>query len=210
VLDIGSGPGTLAIPLAKQVRAVTAVDFSEKMLAELNNHAQAEKLANITSVQASWEDDWQNFGIIPHDIVIASRSLSVNDLKAALEKLNHWAKQKVFIGDRVGSGPFDPDIFAAVGREFRPGPDYIFTVNLLYQMGINAHVDFITASRSKTYKSREEAFEACAWMINNVTEEERGRLEAFLDDRLIRKNDSSWELTRRQPPQWALIWWSKQ
>ena len=32
VLDMGCGGGTLALPLAKKVKSVTAVDFSEKKL----------------------------------------------------------------------------------------------------------------------------------------------------------------------------------
>ncbi|MGN9841759.1 class I SAM-dependent methyltransferase [Nonomuraea sp. H19] len=34
VLDLGCGPGTVAIPLARRIRAVTAVDPDEEMLAE--------------------------------------------------------------------------------------------------------------------------------------------------------------------------------
>jgi cyclopropane fatty-acyl-phospholipid synthase-like methyltransferase len=39
VLDIGSGPGTLALPMAAHVREVTALDSSEGMLSLLREHA---------------------------------------------------------------------------------------------------------------------------------------------------------------------------
>ena len=145
VLDVGCGPGTLAVPLAARSRLVTAIDYSAGMLEELKAEAGRQSLSNIVPVQASWEDDWQKIGIAPHDIAVASRSLSVDDLEAALVKLDKWALKKVVITDRVGAGPFDPDVFAAIGRPFDPGPDYILTVNMLYSMGISARVDFIPA-----------------------------------------------------------------
>ena len=65
VLDIGSGPGTLALPIAKRVHNVTAIDFSEGMLDILNQQAKDEHTSNIKTVHCSWEDDWHNKGIVP-------------------------------------------------------------------------------------------------------------------------------------------------
>ncbi len=39
-----------------------------------------------------------------------------------LRKMQRYARQTVFITDRVGSGPFDPALFAAVGRKLQLGP----------------------------------------------------------------------------------------
>lgn len=209
VLDIGCGPGTLAIPLAKIVKKVTAVDFSTDMLKELQQRAEKEKLNNINTIHGSWEDNWQKIGIKPHDVAIASRSLAVNDLKTALKKLNDHTNKTVFISDRVGPGPFDPDIFEAIGREFKPGPDYIYTVNLLYQMDIHARVDFITIDAAKTYPSPQKALESCAWIFDTLTAQEEKKLEVYVENHLVKINDTKWQLKRRLPPQWALIWWHK-
>ena len=77
ILDMGAGPGTLAIPLAGQVRSVTAVDYSAGMLEVLTRQAQAKNIRNIRTIQGAWEDDWRQLGIVKHDIAIASRSLAV-------------------------------------------------------------------------------------------------------------------------------------
>lgn len=207
VLDIGAGPGTLAIPLARRVKAVTAIDFSASMLDALQEYAGRAGVTNIRTVEASWEDNWERLGVGPHDVAIASRSLSVDDLRAALEKLDAFATRRVIISDRVGSGPFDPDIFAAVGREFSPGPDYILTLNLLYQMGIHARVDFIILDENKVYESREQAVDSCAWMLDNLTAEEEQKLQAYLAAHLVKRPDHTWEVVRRRPVKWALIWW---
>lgn len=209
VLDVGSGPGTLAIPLSSRAREVTAMDYSSAMLAELDKRAEGAGKKNIATIQASWADDWQAMGIPRHEIAIASRSLSVDDLKGALSKLNDWATKAVYIADRVGAGPFDPDLFTAIGRDFQPGPDYIFTVNILYTLGIHAHIDFITLDSKRTYTSREEALQSYRWMVDDPTAAEEERLIAYVDARLSRTGDNSWQLARQTPPKWALIWWLK-
>ncbi len=207
VLDVGCGPGTLAIPLASQVRQVTALDYSAAMLGELNKQAKIAGLKNITTVQGSWTDDWQALSIPRHEVAIASRSLSVDDLKGALRKLNGWASRAVYVVDRVGAGPFDPDLFRAIGRTFEPGPDYIFTLNILYTLGIQARVNFLTLDSRRTYTSREEALQSYRWMVDDLTAVEEERLTAYVDAHLSQTADNSWQLTRQTPPRWALIWW---
>lgn len=210
VLDVGCGPGTLAIPLAAQACQVTGVDYSASMLGELEKRAHTAGLKNITTVQASWTDDWQALGIARHEVAIASRSLSVEDLKGALAKLNAWAGRAVYVVDRVGAGPFDPALFAAIGRNFEPGPDYIFTVNILYSLGFHARVDFITLDHNRVYASREEALQSYSWMVDDLTPTEEKKLAAYVDAHLSRLDDNIWKLTRQTAPQWALISWQKQ
>ena len=209
VLDVGSGPGTLALPLARRVSRVTALDFSGQMLAELEGRAAAEGITNIRTVRGAWEDDWPALGLEPHDIAVASRSLSVDDLEGALVKLNAFARQRVYLTDRVGPGPFDPEIFAAVGRKFEPGPDYIITVNLLYRLGIYARVDFIPAEYTSVYSSREEAIDSCRWMLDELRPGEEEKFEAFLAERLRQEPAGGWVLPRRHQPLWAVLWWDK-
>lgn len=209
VLDVGCGPGTLALPIARKVKRVTALDYSAAMLAELKTLAEDQDLKNLTPIQASWEDDWESKGVPPHDIAIASRSLSVDNLQAALAKLDRWATRAVYISDRVGAGPFDPEIFAAVGRNFYPGPDYIYTLNILYTMGIHARVDFISLDRCREYASPEEAFRSNAWMLNNLTPEEEERLRSYIRENLSQSDHSTWIMPRKTAPKWALICWHK-
>jgi len=210
VLDIGCGPGTLALPIAKRAARVTAVDFSKAMLDELAGRARERGLHNIRPIHASWEDDWESLGIEPHDIAIASRSLSVDDLEKALVKLDRWARHRVYVSDRVGSGPFDPDVFEAVGRPFEPGPDYIYTVNILYRLGIHARVDFITLSPARLYDSTEEAIRSHRWMFDDLTPEEEQRLTEYVLGRCRPHPGGRIEFVRRHPPKWALIWWEKE
>jgi ubiquinone/menaquinone biosynthesis C-methylase UbiE len=83
VLDIGCGPGTLAIPLAKKVKNITCLDISSEMLKHLKENAAKNDLANINYINCSWDDAAVGKDVEPHDIVVASRSLSPLDLKKA-------------------------------------------------------------------------------------------------------------------------------
>ena len=47
VLDIGAGPGTLAVTLARRMRRVTAVEPSWPMIRCLERHLAEEKLCNV-------------------------------------------------------------------------------------------------------------------------------------------------------------------
>lgn len=209
VLDVGSGPGTLALPIAGKVSSVTAIDFSKGMLEVLNNLAADENITNIRTVHCAWEDDWQEKGILPHDIAIASRAMGVQDLAAAIKKIDACARKFVFLSDRVGATPFDPEAFAAVGRPFVAGPDYIYTVNILYSMGIHPNISILTLERELTFSSMEEALRSYSWMFTDLTGEETVALERYLL-RIIKKENDQLVLRRQSPPRWAVIWWAKE
>jgi len=208
ILDVGCGPGTLAIPLARRGNRITALDFSNGMLALLNERAREESLDNITTHNLSWEDDWEGNGIDKHDIAIASRSLAVPNLRSAIEKLTRFASKEIVITDRVRSGPFDPDAFRAVGRELKTGPDYIITLNLLYQMGILAKVDFIRLENSHHYSSFEEAMANYNWMFNEITKAEEEQLAGYVRTIAVEEPDHSISLHPQHITTWALIRWS--
>ena len=52
VLDVGCGPGTTVLQLARRVEALTAVDFSSEMLRALQNHLSQEGIENVTVLEA--------------------------------------------------------------------------------------------------------------------------------------------------------------
>jgi SAM-dependent methyltransferase len=209
VLDIGSGPGTLAIPLARRVKKVTAIDFSRGMLDTLEEIADEENIHNITTVQCAWEDDWQAKGIQPHDIAVASRALGVKDLEAALRKIDRYGTRYVFLSDRIGSTPFELGAFKALGRPFSSGPDYIYTLNTLYTLGIHPNVTVLKLDRDISYSSVEEAIESYSWMFHDITPQELLILEEYIAGNIIRTETTGITVRRDSPPRWALIWWEK-
>lgn len=210
VLDVGSGPGTLAIPIARQVKSVTAIDFSRTMLDTLIELAAAEQLTNIDIAHCAWEDDWQARGIKPHDIAIASRAMGVKDLEEALKKIDAFALQYVFLSDRIGATPFEIGAFKALGRPFAPGPDYIYTLNILYTMGIYANVTVLTLEQDVIYSSMDEAIKSYSWMFHDITAREIAALERYIAGQVIDSAADRLTVRRTTVPQWALIWWKKE
>jgi SAM-dependent methyltransferase len=208
ILDMGCGGGTLAIPMAARVRHITAVDFSEKMLEILNTGAERLEIKNIQTIHAGWEDNWSDSGIGIYDVAIASRSLAVDDIDAALTKLNNAARKRVIISTVVGDGPFDRKMLEAVGRERSASVDYIYFYNLLYQMGILANINLITEDRNNTFGNIEEALESVRWMFQEMTPEEEVKLKKYLEDHLVER-DGRLLLDYKKKSTWAVIWWDK-
>ncbi len=207
VLDAGSGPGTVALPLSQYVNQVTAFDFSPKMLEILNERALKDKVGNIFTQLLSWEDDWQKAAIGAYDVAIASRSLGVRDLKSALIKLTNHAQRKVCITDRVGTGPHDPYAFRAIGRPLPQSPDYIYTVNLLYQLGHRAEVHFIHLEDTLNCKSIGEAVEAYSWMFKKMKPAEQELLDKYVRSITTKNNDGTYTVNKQHTPVWAFISW---
>ena len=205
VLDVGCGAGTLAHPLAKTVRRVTAVDFSPAMLELLQARNQAEGIGNIETRLASWDDDWSALGIEPHDAAIASRSLISENPRVLLEKLMSFAKRRVCISCAAGDGPYDRRVFAAVGRKLDPNPDYLYIYNLLHQMGIYANISMIE-KRVPSFSGEAEAVESVKWMLDAMTPGEEGDLRRFVASHLIAEG-ARWRFDYPKPVRWAVIWW---
>jgi SAM-dependent methyltransferase len=154
VLDIGAGSGTLALPLARDGHGVFAVDFSPGMLDALERSARQEGLDIIRTAlldfNAPWED-WEAAGITENsvDIAIASRSTMVKDLREAFEKLEHAACEKVAVTVATEYGPRG---IRRMGESFQGIPyfipDYIFAVNILFQMNRYPCLSFIDCPKS--------------------------------------------------------------
>ena len=207
VLDVGCGPGTLACPLSKMVRRVTAIDFSMGMLDILRARKADEGLDNLTLQLGRWEDNWQALGIERHDVAIASRSLGLDNPWEMLTKLMRFATQKVYVSFAVGTGPFDPRVLEAVGREANSNPDYIYLYNLLYQHGICANVAIVD-KKAQTFASEEEAVDSLRWMIQDITRPEEEALRRFVSAHLRPAAGERWKIEGERSTQWAVLWWN--
>ncbi len=199
LLDIGCGPGNLAIRFAKKLSQIYALDYSSEMLKCLNQNCISKKIDNITTHQLSWDDDWSN---LPRtDIVIASRSMEVADMKVALEKLNNQAKKRVYLTYKTGGSFLDIDMLKLIGKTVTPKPDYIYIVNILYSLGINAKVGFLESENNDSnINSYEDLLRRVEWSIGTLDENQKRLLEEYFNAGnrpKANKND------------WALIYWEK-
>jgi SAM-dependent methyltransferase len=164
VLDIGAGPGTLAIPLSPRVREITAVEPAAGMTKVLRRRLEEENIGNIRVVPLPWEEvdpDRDLHG--PYDLVIASLSLSMPDIREAIMKMVRVASGSVHLFWFVDP-PFWEKSYSATwpalhGVPFSPGPkaDCLFMV--LTQMGIYPDVQMRVLDKRYRFPSRDEMYD---------------------------------------------------
>lgn len=205
VLDIGAGPGTLAIPLAKMVKHVTAVEPSTEMLSCLKKNASEMGITNIRYINKRWEDVKPE-DVGEHDVLIASYSLAMLDMKAALLKMNKFAKEYVYLLTLARCSMEDykklwPELY---GEEYKAGPDYIILYNILYDIGIYANVTWI--EHQERFSSFKEA--EVKWKENMCVSFSEGEkiIRSYLLETLI--EDDGVFLSKNKMKS-ALIWWPK-
>jgi SAM-dependent methyltransferase len=214
VLDVGCGSGALALPLARAGHDVTGLDFSAGMLDLLRRQASEEGLQNVRTVQAAWDDDWRTAGVEVADVVIASRSLDVRDLRAALQKLDAFARRRVCI-TLPADGLLYPQLLAhqAVGRPCVRRGDQATAVNVLRQMGIEPEIASLEHVGASRYESPAAALESLRRMIAPAGEREERALERYVGAHLVETAGSAGSPEWRQEPQitvrWGFIAWDK-
>ncbi len=100
--------------------------------------------------------------------------------------------------------------FEAVGRPFRSGPDYIYTVNTLYSMGIACTVDIISLNAETIYKNIAAAMESYRWMFKDLNQEEESKLQEYILSNSRQGDNEQCIVKRATPPRWAIISWKKE
>jgi SAM-dependent methyltransferase len=171
VLDIGCGPGTLAIPLAKRVKQVIAIDFSAKMLQELEAYAAKEGITNIKTYLLGWEDDWS---ILPQvDISVASRSLEVDEIDKALTKMTAQTNKTCYVTYMAGGSYVDMEILDFIGKKIITKPDFWYIPILLYKEGYFPYVDYIETKGSIKSYDRDLFVKSLIWSLGSLDEQQQ-------------------------------------
>ena len=211
VLDIGSGPGTLAIPIAKRVKGVTAIDPSKGMLACLQENMEKEEVENIVCINKRWEDVELGVDIEQHDVVIASHSVSTQE---AVAKMDAASKKYVYIltfaGRWMGDGEEEGLWKAIYGERQRQRAwhsDYILLYNILHDMKIYANLNVQESEFEQRYESLDEA--VTKWKeMRDIPPEKEGILRQHLSKILV-EDDGTGTLCLKRKSKSAMIWWQK-
>ena len=214
VLDVGCGSGALALPLARAGHDVVGLDFSAGMLEVLRRRASEGGLRNVKTIHAGWEDDWRAAGVGAADVVIASRSMDVRDLRAALQKLDAFARRRVCI-TLPADGLFYPQLLAhaAIGRPTTKHGDQATAVNVLLQMGIEAEVRSLAHASASRYENREAALDFLRRVVAPADESEARALERYVAEHLVETAGAGgrreWKLEPEVTVPWAFLAWDK-
>jgi SAM-dependent methyltransferase len=211
VLDIGAGPGTLAIPFSEKALEVTAVEPAGGMCSVMREKMAEFGRENITIVEKRWEDVDVNRDLTPpYDIVIASFSLGMQDIRSAIEKMIRASSRFVYLYHFAGETSWDrqwqvlwPKLH---GRDYYPGPKCDVLYNVLYQMGVYPHVRPFRLDHSQKFSTLDEAVATLAPQAQAQTEEQRMVLREYLDGVMQKENGA---LLQPGSSMRVKIWWEK-
>lgn len=212
VLDIGAGPGIISIPLAKQVSHVTAVDPSPGMISILKEKIAEHGVTNIHCQQKYWEDiDTTEDLLPPYDIVVASLSLDMLDIRPALEKMNRVCSKAVYLYWFAGEPTWETHTRKLMpllhGTAYSPLPKCDILFNVLYRMGIYPHISKSTYCHTEQYNSSEEALSHYKDYYHVSTPEQEQVLKDYLAAILKRENHS---FVSSSHATCLKIWWEKE
>lgn len=185
VLDIGAGPGILALPLAPLVRDVTAVEPGAGMVEVLKKHAETRGIRTIACVQKTWEEvDPARDLAPPYDIVIASLSLTMHDIREALTKMDAVAAGSVHLfwfADMPFWERMNADLWIPLhGRPHYPGPKADCLFGVLYQMGIFPDVTMMPMGKEYRFASSEEMLAFFCRRFGAATPAQKKTIEDYI------------------------------
>ncbi len=202
VVDIGAGIGRWAIPLARAVESVTALEPSPAMLTVLRKNAAAR--TNITIVQGTWEDA----EVGPHDVALCSHAMySSPDLAAFVAKMERVARRLCAMVLRVPSadGVIGQLALRVHGR-WHDSPNFVIAFNILLGAGICPNV----LMEPEVRRWSDETFDGAVARARRhlrlgETTAYDDTIRAALDQRLVaREGRLVWPDGMRS----ALVWWS--
>lgn len=148
ILDIGCGPGTFSLPLARIATHVSALDPAKKMLDLLMQEARSEGLWNITPLCQRWrESSFER----EFDLVLASFSPAIRNAESLL-KMERASRSYCCFITASGAENFRVrnELWEKmVGEPFHSSAFHItFPFNFLYSRGIRPQLRFLRQSVS--------------------------------------------------------------
>lgn len=211
LLDLGCGEGSITLPLARQVKHVTGVDSSTKMLELLNQRAESQNINNVDTVLKPIEEiSYEELG--DYDIVLASRALNgVLPIEETLKTIDKIANKYVFI---TLFGPqnwiVEREFFDYIDKPSVQFPGYNYLFNILYNMGIYPNVERLNIKAYREYESLEEAMDNGKFRPELLNDWEKEKLKEYLIKTLKKDEKTGLLYNERDKADWVLIWWKKE
>ncbi|OPY00174.1 MAG: Mg-protoporphyrin IX methyl transferase [Syntrophorhabdus sp. PtaU1.Bin002] len=137
ILDIGSGPGTFALPLSLRGASVTALDISDSMLRLLSEEAQRVGIERVRTIRASWKEiDPVVVGLSGmFDTVLSAFSSAIETENEILKMEQCSRRWCVYIASgRTRHDKLCKTIRQGFGLPLNPRPDIRNTLKTLEQM----------------------------------------------------------------------------
>ena len=209
VLDIGAGPGTLSVPLALSGCPVTVVEPSGPMISGMETYRDLSNAPPVRIIQKTWEAASRG-EVGRHDVVIASLSLMMGNIRECIEKMDDCAVFAVhlfwfLLPPSLSRG--NSDLWPLLHGEpyaYEPTADILW--NLLIQLGIYANLTVESRTTGQAYASVQEMRQDYYIRLLAKTDEQRGIIDRYLDERAL-QTENGFVLPGISKT--AHIWWEK-
>ena len=213
-LDIGAGAGRYALPLARVVREVIAIDPSASMLAALREGMTEHEVPNVTVLDGRWPDAVREEEVaarVPVDVsLIAHVGYDVEDVVPFLDAMERATTRECLavLMERSPASlaePFWPPIH---GERRIALPALPAFVDLLRARGREPEVTTLESTRRRL-RSRDEieGFVRRQTWVAPGTEKDR-RMQSLIDEWLIATDDGGFDLAIAHPLTVGLVAWS--
>jgi ubiquinone/menaquinone biosynthesis C-methylase UbiE len=209
-LDVGAGCGALAVPLARRLCSVTALEPSPAMAGELRRWAVEAGLDNIAVVEAAWGE----VGVRAHDLVLCAHVGNLLRADSAfLREVGRVARRLVVLVRDITSAQGGDKFFyrelypILLGRPYATHGGADDTVAVLRSLGVHPAVTEIEYRSDQPFTDLAEACDFWMAYLGLSDPSARAYLAEFLRERLVRR-DGGWIAPFRKTA--AVITWGGQ
>ena len=215
-LDIGAGAGRYALPLARTVRSVVAVDPSPSMLEALRESMAEHRIENVTTVAGRWphavqEESDELAAMLPADVsLIAHVGYDVEAIWPFLEAMERATRRECLavLMERSPAMLAEPFWKEIHGERRIALPALPALVDLLVAHGRTPELTMVESSRRR-WGSRDE-IEAYVrrqtWVAPGSVKDRR--MQALIDTWLVELPDGTVDLSVVEPLQVGLVSWT--
>jgi CTP:molybdopterin cytidylyltransferase MocA/SAM-dependent methyltransferase len=214
-LDIGAGAGRYALPLARVVQEVFALDPSAAMLEALRESSGEHGISNVVPINARWPDvleqDPSLGGRLPVDVaLIAHVGYDVDAIGPFLDAMERAARRECLAvlmerSPAMLAEPFWPPLHGESRIALPALPAF---VDLLRARGRDPDVTILESNRRR-WGSRDdvEAYVRRQTWVAPGTDKD-GRLQALIDEWLVPTEDGGVDLSVVEPLRVGLVAWT--
>jgi hypothetical protein len=187
-LDVGAGFGALALPLARRMDRVTALEPAPAMAHALRGEVARQGLDNVTVIEAAWGEA----PLEPHDLVLCAHvGPLLGPGSAFLRDVSGLARRAVVLVRDAGEAGDDKFFFTELyplllGRRYEGGGGAAETLAALEAVGVRPAVTPIVYHSDQPFDSLEEACDFWMTYMGLTSAADRAYLRSFLEARLVR------------------------
>jgi len=196
VLEIGSGPGTLTIPLAKKVKKVVAIESSEMAVDYLRRNMKESQVENVEITNRNWMEVDDREIKDRFDLVVCSHFLwQVHDLEKHLEKMENASRKYCAVIQPAGRDSMVKEMWTKItgerySGEFDPDADY-FAYLILRQWERLVNVRIMNYSIERNFEQEVRYIASFIGKYVEVDSHIKGIIEQYVSEKGLHKEKRS-------------------